>query len=133
MGSFDPVVHVIRRRLPDVVAIDRYGSVVTEYERRDSDVDLAVLPARPLTFDISLKLAGDVGDMVRRPVDLVDWLKAPTILLVQIIAYGERLYCADERACAVFEDDVFSSYAKFNEERRELVADILARGSVYGG
>jgi predicted nucleotidyltransferase len=115
------------------VAIYRYGSAGTEHERPDSDVDLAVLPARPLPFDISLALAGDLGDIVRRPVDLVDLLKAPTILRAQIIAYGERLYCADERACSLFEDYVFSSYARFNEERRELVADILARGSVYGG
>lgn len=132
-GSFDAVVRCIRDDLPDVVAIYRYGSAGTEHERPDSDVDIAVLPARPLAVDTILKLSGDVGDIVERRVDLVDLLKAPTILRAQIIAHGERLYCADERACSVFEDYVFSSYARFNEERRELVADILARGSVYGG
>lgn len=133
IGSFDVVVRCIRGHLPNVVAIYRYGSAGTEHERPDSDVDLAVLPARPLAFDTILKLSGALGDVVRRQVDLVDLLKAPTILRAQIIAHGERLYCADERACNIFEDYVFSSYARFNEERRELVADILARGSVYGG
>ncbi|MEW6683037.1 MAG: nucleotidyltransferase domain-containing protein [Nitrospirota bacterium] len=131
--NFDAAVRCIRDGLPDVVAIYRYGSAGTQHERPDSDVDLAVLPARPLTFDTMLKLSGALSDVAGRQVDLVDLLKAPTILRAQIVAYGERLYCADERAGSVFEDYVFSSYARFNEERRALVADILARGSVYGG
>lgn len=132
-SSFDAVVRCLRDHLPDVVAISRYGSAGTEHERPESDVDIAVLPARPLAFDTILKLSGDIGDIVGRRVDLVDLLKAPTFLRAHIIAHGERLYCADERACSVFEDYAFSSYARFNEERKALVADILARGTVYGG
>jgi predicted nucleotidyltransferase len=131
--SFDNAVRCIREHLPDVVAIYRYGSAGTKHERPDSDVDLAVLPAHPLAIDTLLALSGALGDVLQRTVDLVDLLKAPTVLRAQIVAYGERLYCADERACSVFEDYAFSSYARFNEERRELLADIRARGSVYGG
>ena len=127
------VVSCVRKRLPDVAAIYLYGSAGTAHERPESDVDLAVLPARPLSVDERLSLAADLAEALGRDVDLVDLLKAPTVLRARIVAEGERLLCADERRCAVFEDYAFSSYARFNEERRELLADIRGRGSVYGG
>lgn len=129
----DTVVARIRTRLPDVVAIYRYGSAGTTHERRQSDVDLAVLPSRPLTAEERLSLVADLAEVLGRDVDLVDLLKAPTVLRARIIADGDRLWCGDERRCAVFEDYAFSSYVRFNEERRELLADIRARGTVYGG
>ncbi|HET8761066.1 MAG TPA: nucleotidyltransferase domain-containing protein [Nitrospiria bacterium] len=128
----DAVIRCVRDRLPDVRAIYRYGSAGTERERPDSDVDIAVLPAAPLSPETRLALSGDLGGVMGRSVDLVDLLAAPTVLRAHIVASGERLFCADERACAVFEDYAFSSYAKFSDERRELVADILGRGSVHG-
>jgi predicted nucleotidyltransferase len=129
----EAVIRCVRHRLPDVRAIYRYGSSGTERERPDSDVDIAVLPAGPLSPETRLALSADLEAVTGRRVDLVDLLAAPTILRAHIVASGERIFCADERACAVFEDYAFSSYAKFNEERRELVGDILRRGSVYGG
>lgn len=131
--SFDAAISCIRHKLPDAVAIYRYGSAGTPRERADSDVDLAVLPNRPLPPEELLPLVSDLAAALSRDVDLVDLLKASTVLRAQIVAYGERLYCADERACSIFEDYAYASYARFNEERRDLVADILARGSVYGG
>ena len=129
----DEIVTRIRRRLPDVVAIYRFGSSGTPHERPDSDVDLAVLSARPLDPVARWELAQALAGLLHRDVDLVDLLRASTVLRAQVVAYGARLYCADERVCATFEDYAFSSYARLNEERHEILADIRARGSVYGG
>jgi len=43
----DLVVETLRGALPDVVAIYRFGSTATGQAVRDSDGDIAVLPAAP--------------------------------------------------------------------------------------
>ena len=67
-----------------------------------------------------------------RDVDLIDLQQASTVMRIQVISTGERLYCSDEHACELFEDFVYSSYAHFNEERAGILRDIAQRGSVYG-
>ena len=48
MKDDDLVIETLRGALPDVVAIYRFGSTATGQAVRDSDVDIAVLPAAPL-------------------------------------------------------------------------------------
>jgi predicted nucleotidyltransferase len=127
------LIDLIRERLPDVAAVYRFGSAGTPGEHRGSDIDLAVLPARPLDPVPRWQLAQELATLAHRDIDLVDLLSASTVMRAQVIARGERLFCADERACATFEDYAFSAYARLNEERREILKDIVERGSVYGG
>jgi len=50
----------------------------------------------------------------------------------QVVAHGELLYRSGSSEVDQFEDAVLSNYARLNEERREIVADLLQRGNVYG-
>jgi predicted nucleotidyltransferase len=122
----------LRKEFPELLSVYRFGSFGTEYERPHSDLDLAVYAGRPLPavklWRVAQELAADAG----RDVDLVDLAAASTVMRVQIIHGGERIYCADEVACETFEDYVYSSYARLNEERRGILEDILRRGNVYG-
>ncbi len=121
----------LRSEIPDAVGIYVFGSWGTTAERRDSDLDLAVLPkwelAPPRSWHIAQELAGLVG----QNVDLVDLRMASTVMRAQVIAHGERLYCGDERQCTEFEDLAFSNYARLNEERAEILEDIQRQGSIY--
>lgn len=127
------IVATVISALPDVAAIYRFGSHGSTSERRDSDVDLAILRRQPLdparVWDLKHELAIKLG----REVDFVDLATASTVLRAQIITSGERLFCADSRYCDSYEDYVLSAYARFNEERKGILSDILERGSVYGG
>lgn len=126
------LVDRLKKELPGLLAVYRFGSFGTAYERPASDLDLAVYAGRPLTamklWSVAQEFAAEVG----RDVDLVDLASASTVMRAQIVHGGERLYCADEMACETFEDYVYSSYARLNEERREILQDVLRRGSVYG-
>jgi len=51
---------------------------------------------------------------------------------MQVVAHGELLYSTGSNDVDQFEDTVFSSYARLNEERREILADVLQRRSIYG-
>lgn len=127
--------HIIRAlldSLPGIVAIYRFGSWDTPQARSDSDIDLAVLPEQPLSNLDRWELSQKLAQIASRDVDLVDLRSASTVMRLQIIAHGERLYCADEAEAGRFETSVYSGYARLNEERREILADIRDRGSVYG-
>ena len=125
------VVDLLERHIPGLVGAYRYGSWGTQHFRSDSDVDLAVLPGAPLDSAELWRLAQQLAALLGRDVDLVDLLGAPTVLQAQVVHGGERFHAVDELACERFEDRVFSAYALLNEERRGILDEIAARGTVY--
>ena len=127
------IIKTILHRLPDVQAVYRFGSWETQYERSDSDIDLAILPIAPRSSMERWELAQELASALNRDVDLVDLLQASTVMRAQVIAHGDRLYCCDETVCATFEVYVFSAYARLNEERSAILDRIHHRGRVYGG
>lgn len=128
------VIHTLLNRLPGIVAVYRFGSWGTPQARSDSDIDLAVFSRRQLSDLDRWELSQKLAQIVSRDVDLVDLGSASTVMRLQIIAHGERIYCADEDEAEAdrFETAVYSTYAKLNEERREILTEIRDRGSIYG-
>jgi predicted nucleotidyltransferase len=126
------LVDRLRGEFPEILAVYFFGSFATEYERPASDVDLAVYAGTPLAavslWGVAQRLAAESG----RNVDVVDLASASTVMRAQVIHEGERVYCANQVACETFEDYVYSSYARLNEERRGILDDVLRRGSIYG-
>ena len=122
----------IQEKLPDVEGIYVFGSTAKGMTRLGSDIDLAVLSCTILpVMDVWLlaqALARDAG----MDVDLIDLRSASAVMRMQVIAEGQRLICTDDEACTIFEDFVFSDYARLNEERADILKDIQLRGSVYG-
>jgi hypothetical protein len=51
---------------------------------------------------------------------------------MQVVANGQRLYTADVNVVEQFEDTVFSSYVRLNEERRGILDDVRQRGNIHG-
>lgn len=130
--SLDAMVERLRERFLELLAVYRFGSYGTEYERAGSDLDLALYAGTALpvveVWRVAQELAADIG----RDVDLVDLASASTVMRVRVIHDGERIYCADRLACETFEVYAYSSYARLNEERRGILEDIQRRGNVYG-
>lgn len=126
------LTNFLREVLPDCQVIYRFGSWGTDDERPDSDIDLAVLPLAPLDPVFRWDLAQRLASLARRDVDLVDLLRASTVLRMQVVAHGQRLYTADVNAVEQFEDTVFSSYVRLNEERRGILDDVQQRGNIHG-
>ena len=126
------LVMILREALPDLLAIYRFGSTATGTEVRESDLDLAVLPAAPLDpihrWDLQEKLAVSL----HVPVDLVDMQSASTVMRMQVLQSSILLFEGDRAAREGFETVVYSSYARLNEERREILDQVRQAGSVYG-
>jgi predicted nucleotidyltransferase len=126
------ILDTIKRALPDVRAIYLFGSRAEGEARSESDIDIAVLPRSPLSELERYDLAQALAARLNRDVDLLDLESASTVVRMQVIARGERLYPAVSRDLELFEDFVFADYARLNEERAGILADIRARGSVHG-
>jgi len=126
------LINTIRAGVPDCLSIYRFGSWGTADERGDSDIDLALLASSTLDSMVRWDLAQKLASVAKRDVDLVDLLNASVVMRMQVVARGERIYSADDNVVERFEDMVFSSYARFNYERRYILEDIKNRGNIYG-
>jgi hypothetical protein len=78
------------------------------------------------------ELQEDLAGLVRRSVDLVDLRAASTVMRMHVISRGVAVDVRDPAAAERFEIAVYASYARLNEERREILAQIAREGSVYG-
>ena len=128
----DALIEQVRKAVPNLIALYRFGSQAHGTAGPESDVDVAILAPEPLPpanlFDLQQELAA----LLHKDVDLIDLASAATVLRMQIISTGECLFSGDDQRREEFETRVFSSYARLNEERRGILDDIRARGSVYG-
>lgn len=127
----DRIVRLLAEAIPDLLAIYRFGSWGTDREWSGSDVDLAILPSGPVPPEQVWLVGQSLAEELERDVDLVDLLRASTVMRAQVIHGGERLWCRDPSPCASFEDRVYSEYALLNEERAGILLDIASRGTVY--
>ncbi len=126
------LVAYIRKALPDLIALYRFGSTTRDRVRPDSDIDLAFLSRGVVSELCRFELAQDLAIQFHRDIDLVDLRSASTVMRMQILSTGTCLTAEDEGARRVFEMYVYSDYARLNEERRELLKGITKRGLVYG-
>ncbi len=127
------LVEYIKKSIPDLIALYRFGSQAKGTARPDSDVDLAVLSRVALSELRRFELAQELATQLHRDVDLVDLRSASTVMRMQVISTGECLFTVSDRLQGEFEDLVYSTYARLNEERREILNDVRTRGSVYAG
>lgn len=128
----DPIIETIRKAVPNLIALYRFGSQVHGTAGPESDVDVAILAPDPLSPPTLFDLQQQLAVLLHKEVDLVDLASATTVLRMQVVSTGECLFSGNDRTREEFETRVFSSYARLNEERRGILEDVRARGSVYG-
>ena len=132
MKDDDLIIETLRGALPDVVAIYRFGSTATGQAGKESDVDIAVLPAAPLESSFRWDLQERLALALHRPVDLVDLLRASTVMRMQVLESAILLFNRDPSVRLRFETATCSSYARLNEERRAILDQVRREGTVYG-
>lgn len=126
------LVEYIKKSVPGLIALYRFGSQAKGTARPASDVDLAILSRVALSQLRRFELAQDLAIQLHRDVDLVDLRSASTVMRMQILSTGTSLTTEDEQARREFEMYAYSDYARLNEERREILKRVSASGLVYG-
>jgi predicted nucleotidyltransferase len=131
-SKIETAVDVIRGAVHGLVAVYLYGSMAAGNTNDGSDCDLAVLAEAPVDRSLLWDLRGRLSEHLACEVDFVDLRAAPSVLAMQIVAHGIVVHGDESRERGAFEDFVFASYARLNEERSAILADVADRGSVYG-
>ncbi len=126
------LVEYIKKSVPGLIALYRFGSQAKGTARPASDVDLAILSRVALSELRRFELAQELAIQLHRDVDLVDLRAASTVMRMQILSTGTCLTTEDEQARREFEMYAYSDYARLNEERREILKRVSASGLVYG-
>lgn len=124
---------LILNYFPTLQGLYLFGSYASETATPDSDLDLAILVPNLLSTTFLSDTAYLLAKKLQIPaVDLIDLKSASTILQKEIIDTGKRILTTDEMACGMYEVYIDNQALDFDLFRRDLVKDILIRGSVYG-
>ena len=126
------IVDTIRKTITDVSIIYLFGSYAKGVALESSDIDIAVLGNSNYSNINLWRLAQELSAGCGHDMDIVDLRQTTTVMRVQIVAESEHLYDDGNEESIVFEDFVFSDYARLNEERRGILEDISSRGNIYG-
>lgn len=125
----DIIIKTVRLYYPDISAIYLFGSYGTEYERTDSDIDIALL-LPVLTAKAAGRLSASecrsaLASLTARSVDLINIRLVNTVFQHEIIQSGTILFKSTDLATDTFEMITMSLYQKLNEERKDIIRDIL--------
>ena len=125
MNDLDPLVTLLRERIPGLSAVYLFGSGARGELRPDSDLDVALLLARG--FDLSseqrLDLAADLASLAGRTIDLsVLGRPGGTVLAKEAVTSGRRLWDDGTGVAAEFEMYALSAYARLREDRAPVEA-----------
>jgi uncharacterized protein len=126
------IVRFLLEQFPNLKAIYLFGSSVTPDRRFKGDIDLAILPSSPISPWERWKAAQELAILLNTDIDLVNLRRASTVMQLQVISSGQCLYEQKTEEREQYENGVFSAYARLNEERGAILADVYSRGSVYG-
>lgn len=135
MSQQSQLVQLILNTWPDTQAIYLFGSWGTEYERPQSDVDIAVLLPAPQAKKAGSLILTDLHYalqfLVNREVDLVNLRQAPAVLQKEVVMAGRRIYSIPGAAVDEFELLVIALYQKLNQERAGILSEGLSSERFY--
>lgn len=130
----EKIIQNVRHFFPDVYAIYLFGSYSKQNASHDSDIDLAFFGPNPYTKEQILQLSLFLASQFNKDFDCIDLKNTNTAFATHIIDSGKLIYGFEENKNEIisFEITLMSMYANLNEERKDIIDDVLKRGSIYG-
>lgn len=125
-------VSVIRDFFPNLIAVYLFGSGARDALKKESDLDIALLPSSPTDRLKRWECAETIARAYNRDVDLVDLSEADTVMRFEIISGASRIFCTDTAAAEQFEDKVYYEMIELNELRLPIRETVKKSGKVYG-
>lgn len=116
--------------MANIKAVYLYGSILTEYYNDESDIDIAILLDKKIDFSELFEMNSILSKELNDNTDLVQLDAVSTVLQMQIIQNGMRIFCSDEIYCNRYESQIFCAYIELNELRKPYLEDIAKTGKV---
>jgi uncharacterized protein len=131
--EIDKIIQTVTERIPSAQAIYLFGSQAIGMSSAGSDVDIAFFApfeykADPvLLYQVQMQLEITLG----KDVDFIHLNQESTVLQFQITTTGTHLYVKDTSLVLQYETLVLSMYQRLQEERKDIVDEIISSGKVY--
>ena len=131
----DMIIKTVLKYYPGVQAVYLFGSVETDQEWADSDVDIGLLLDHKKAKETGSLMMSDLHSaltsLLKRDVDLVNLRQVSTVFQKEAISAERRVFCADVYAADEFEMLTLSYYQKLNEERKGILDEFNRTGRAY--
>ena len=125
---------LIKSFYPKCQAIYLFGSFGNGEQNSHSDVDIAILlPIIDSKTFKSIQFSACQTQLclaLRREVDLINLRAVSTVFQNEIVSSARLIDCQDRAATEEFEMLSLSLYQKLNEERKEILEEIMQSGRV---
>ena len=116
----------ICKKEKNILTVYIFGSYGTNYQRKDSDLDLAILFDESPEVMRQMELAGKFELKLGIEVDLINLNKADIILKHDVITKGEKIYSLDDIRTADFKEYVFKYGPDAKISKKKIREDYIA-------
>ena len=125
------LIAIIKQQLnPDFLIL--FGSFAKGTTHDESDIDLAYFSEQQLSSYERFILAGELAEITKCEVDIIDIKKIDTVFTMQIFEQGIPIYIKNENEFTRQRMRAYSMYATLSEQRAPIIEAIKERGSVFG-
>ena len=90
----------------DIAIAYLFGSFDTEDFNSSSDIDIAILPMREISYLECLRINSELEDLIEFPIDLNNIEVLPEYIQIQILMRNKQLFCKDDLLEQKFLDKV---------------------------
>jgi len=114
------LIKELTSNIENLVCIYIFGSILTKYFNKDSDIDIAFLSNQSIPKIKTFELTQKLGYLLKRDVDLIDLslcAKNTLVLAMQILKTGKIIYNSDDKKRLFFEDLIFCQYVRLQDTK----------------
>lgn len=90
----------------DIAIAYLFGSFDTEDFNSSSDIDIAILPMKEISYSECLGMNSELEDLIEFPIDLNNIESLPEYIQIQIVMRNKQLFCKDDLLEQKFLDKV---------------------------
>lgn len=90
----------------DIAIAYLFGSFDTEDFNSSSDIDIAILPMKEISYSECLRMNSELEDLIEFPIDLNNIEVLPEYIQIQILMRNKQLFCKDDLLEQKFLDKV---------------------------
>lgn len=129
MVMYESIAKILFSFFPEIQAAYLFGSFGTEFERDESDIDVAILLPPVLInndcHEVIVACSSQLALTLGKSIDLVNLRLVDTVFQYRILETGRLVLCADSNAKQLFELITVLKHLKLQEERKIILDAII--------
>ncbi|MEH6394625.1 type VII toxin-antitoxin system MntA family adenylyltransferase antitoxin [Pseudoalteromonas sp.] len=116
------IVTFLLKHIEGIKLIYLFGSHSKGTANNNSDIDIAIMSLQPLDNVLRFNIAQQLAIDLDTDIDLVDLNSASTVLQMQVISTGKKLF-GESVFDITYAAQIYSMYGRLQEDRQEIIND----------